>query len=101
MGRSKSLPFMSGSKVYFADQPTKKIVPSVQSILGLESVGAKILKRRPRPDDGAIQADREIIQSQADFQYTHLIVYHKKISNPIKRGKVCTVQGYKSIRFSI
>jgi len=89
--RSKSLPFMSGFKVYFADQPTKKIVPSVQSILGLESVGAKILKRRPRPDDDAIQADREIIQSQADFQYTHLIVYHKKISNPVKRGKVCTV----------
>jgi len=89
--RSKSIPFMSGFKVYFADQPAKKIVPSVQSLLGLESVGAKILKRRPRPDDDAIQADREIIQSQADFQYTHLIVYHKKISNPIKRGKVCTV----------
>ena len=54
---------------------------------------AKILTRMPKPDNDNVQADDEIIQSQATFQYTHLIVHRKsgRKFRPIRQGKVSTV----------
>ena len=86
--RKKRPPFLSGFKIYLFSLPKQLIRPITELC---ELCGAKMLKRQPKPDADAVQADLEIIQSQASFQYTHLIVAQALTKNSTRRGKVATV----------